>query len=194
MIAADDKERSMASSAPRNSRQPGCPEWCYQTLNLLAMGWQSYELNVESLTDYYEQICMFKAWEKIPVGKPYGSKEALLKAELGIDDEDFYKALAKKVTARDIRRERDQKITDMVVSDGEKLEDVAQLFGITKQRVSQISKENSVRTQKTLQEPRKRTRIEISHYTKPTTAAQKIRATFGDEFANQLAEALTHEI
>jgi len=190
----EDVIRKMSDTAPRDSRQPGCPEWCYQTLNLLAMGWQSYELNVERLTDYYESICMFKAWKKIPVGKPYGSKEALLKAELGIDDEDFYKALAKKVTARDIRRERDLKINDMV-SDGEKLEDVAELFGITKQRVSQISKENSGRPKKfDTHEPRKRIRVTVYQSTKPTTAAQKIRATFGDEFANQLAEALTHEI
>ena len=189
----EDVLRKMASTAPRDSRQPGCPEWCYQTLNLLAMGWQSYEIEVDRLTEYYESICVFKAWEKIPVQKPYGSKEALLKAELGIDDDDFYKALAKKVTARDIRRERDSRISEMVDS-GEPHQKVADLFGITKQRVGQISKENSVMTPKTLQEPRKRTVIQLSHYTKPTTAAQKIRATFGDEFAHQLAEALTHEI
>jgi len=193
MAEMEDVLRKMASTAPRDSRQPGCPEWCYQTLNLLAMGWQSYEIEVDRLTEYYESICVFKAWEKIPVQKPYGSKEALLKAELGIDDDDFYKALAKKVTARDIRRERDSRISEMVDS-GEPHQKVADLFGITKQRVGQISKENSVMTPKTLQEPRKRTVIQLSHYTKPTTAAQKIRATFGDEFAHQLAEALTHEI
>ena len=54
---------------------------------------------------------------------------------------------------------------------------------------------NCVRTQNlSPQEPRKVTKYSITHYTKPTTAAQKIRATFGDDFANQLAEALTHEI
>ena len=81
-----------------------------------------------------------------------------------------------------------------MVDSGETHQKAADLFGITKQRVGQISKENSVRTQKTLQEPRKHIRVTVYQSTKPTTAAQKIRATFGDEFAHQLAEALTHEI
>ena len=64
-----------------------------------------------------------------------------------------------------------------------------------RRRRNEVADTNSVRTKNlSTQEPRKRTRIEISHYTKPTTAAQKIRATFGDDFAHQLAEALTNEI
>ena len=54
--------------------------------------------------------------------------------------------------------------------------------------------ENSWIPQKTEKEPRKRTQFVIRTSTNPTTAAKKIRATFGDEFAHQLAEALTHEI
>ena len=187
----EDVIRKMSDTAPRDSRQPGCPEWCYQTLNLLAMGWQSYELNVERLTDYYESICMFKAWEKIPVGKPYGSKEALLKAELGIDDEDFYKALAKKVTANKIRDAAEIYVRQSNKTNAQ----LAEELGVSERTISyrrngRVAK-NSVRTQKVAtQEPRKRTRIEISHYTKPTTAAQKIRATFGDEFSVELGRLL----
>ena len=192
----EDVIRKMSDTAPRDSRQPGCPEWCYQTLNLLAMGWQSYELNVERLTDYYESICVFKAWEKIPVGKPYGSKEALLKAELGIDDEDFYKALAKKVTANKIRDARKDLHTELVEDRGMSYREAAK---VTNSSVSTVhsdvcSKNSGIHKKSNTKDNRKRTQFVIRTSTKPTTAAQKIRATFGDDFANQLAEALTHEI
>jgi len=206
-----DKHRKMSDTAPRNSRQPGCPLWCYQTLNLLAMGWQSYEIDVERIAKYYESICVFKAWEKIPVEKPYGSKEALLKAELGIEDEDFYKALAKKVSANTIRDARKTLHKELVEDHGMSYREAAKVTNsslgtvhadvcsendvrTTETEHSDDFSENSVYTQKTEKEPRKHIRVTVYQSTKPTTAAQKIRATFGDDFAIEMMRAMQLEL
>ena len=54
--------------------------------------------------------------------------------------------------------------------------------------------ENSVYTKKTEKEPRRKKQFNITQYTKPTTAAQKIRATFGDEFAIEMMRAMQLEL
>ena len=63
------------------------------------------------------------------------------------------------------------------------------MVGLSQRRVGQILEENRVRTPKT-SNPRKTIRYEISQYTKPATAAEKIRATFGHDFAQKLKDAL----
>ena len=50
----------------------------------------------------------------------------------------------------------------------------------------------TVRTEK-VEQPRTVTRYEISQYTKPTTAAAKIRSTFGEDFALALGTLLVSE-
>ena len=54
---------------------------------------------------------------------------------------------------------------------------------MSQKTVSSDLVEKEVMTQKTTKERRKPIVYEISQYTKPETAAEKIHATFGDEFA-----------
>jgi len=63
------------------------------------------------------------------------------------------------------------------------------MVGLSRSRVSEVLSENRVITPKA-DTPRKTVRYEISQYTKPATAAEKIRATFGPDFARQLKDAL----
>lgn len=53
---------------------------------------------------------------------------------------------------------------------------------------SDVCSENSEYTQKTEQSPRKVIQYRISQYTKPETAARRIREVFGDEFSDSLAK------
>lgn len=55
---------------------------------------------------------------------------------------------------------------------------------------SDVCSEKSEYTPKTEQKPRKVIQYRISQYTKPETAARRIREVFGDEFAGALAESL----
>jgi predicted transcriptional regulator len=70
-------------------------------------------------------------------------------------------------------------------------QEIADQVGVSQQRVAQIIQEKTVRTEKTCKPKRAKLRYEITSYTKPETAAQKIIDTFGEEFAKNLATHLS---
>jgi hypothetical protein len=78
-----DMHRVAASTAPRGSRKPGSPLWCYQTLNLLKHSYQSLNVDHESFAKYLAELREHKAWEKVPFEHPYGSEAKMLMAEVG---------------------------------------------------------------------------------------------------------------
>ena len=83
---------------------------------------------------------------------------------------------------------RDEEIRRMN-AEGFTQTEIGERVGLSQGRVAQVLLENRVRTPKT-NNPRKTVRYEISQYTKPATAAEKIRATFGPDFAQKLKDAL----
>jgi hypothetical protein len=76
--------------------------------------------------------------------------------------------------------------------EGKTVREIAEETGVSVgQAHSDICSENSVMTQKTEhKQPRQRITYQITQYTKPETAARRIRDIFGDEFANDLAGCL----
>ena len=83
MLAQRDKYRIKASTAPRNSREPGSPEWCYQTLNLLQDSYRDIDLDSKRFEECLAELRQHRAWEKVPIDKPYGSEDRMIVAELG---------------------------------------------------------------------------------------------------------------
>jgi hypothetical protein len=81
--ATHDQHREAAGTAPRNSRVPGSPEWCYQTMGLLKSSYRHIHIDQEHFTHYLNELREHRAWEKVPVDHPYGSEEKMLVAELG---------------------------------------------------------------------------------------------------------------
>ena len=82
--------------------------------------------------------------------------------------------------AKTVRELREQGMTQQAIADE---------LGVSQRTVSDdLLAEKSVMTQKTAK-PRKAA-YQISEYTKPETAAEKIHAKFGAEFAHALKEAL----
>jgi hypothetical protein len=67
---------------------------------------------------------------------------------------------------------------------------VAEELGVSQRTVSDDLAENRVITEKPAKEPRKVIGYRITQYTKPETAARRIREVFGDEFAASLAISL----
>ena len=94
-------------------------------------------------------------------------------------------------TAADIpkRFARNEKIKEMR-EEGMTQQAIADEVGLAKSTVNDICSGKQVATQKTEQPKRKWIGYAITQYTKPETAAQKIRDTFGDEFADQLKALL----
>jgi hypothetical protein len=80
---SDDPHRVTASTAPRNSRVPGSPEWCYQTMNLLKDSYRHIHADQGRFTHYLSELREHRAWEKIPVDHPYGTESKMLVTELG---------------------------------------------------------------------------------------------------------------
>ncbi len=83
---------------------------------------------------------------------------------------------------------RDEEIRRMN-AEGFTQTEIGERVGLSRSRVSEVLSENRVITPKA-DTPRKTVGYRITAYTKPATAAEKIRATFGHEFAQALKAAL----
>ena len=73
---------------------------------------------------------------------------------------------------------------------GQTQQQIAAELGVCQATISNSLLKNSVRTEKTNKQPRTRTRYEINEATDPTVAAQRIRAKFGEEYAQKLKKEL----
>lgn len=145
---------------------------------------------VEHLADVIEDVYAFELWRDKYLDTPEQFFERLGLFELDLDEPaKLIKELRKKkssyrdqIIARAAKAKelREQGMTQQAIADE---------LGVHRNTIaSDLCTEKSVRTQKTVQ-PRK-ARYEISEYTKPETAAQKIRDKFGDEFAFALGTLL----
>jgi hypothetical protein len=81
-------EREAASFGPRELKQPGTVLWAWQTLSALKREWELRELTVKRYDETLAELVEHKAWELVPPAKPYGSLDAMLRAEIGHDAEE----------------------------------------------------------------------------------------------------------
>ena len=102
---------------------------------------------------------------------------------------DVVELLERETSVRYQKQVRDERIKELRGS-GMTQREIAEEVGLSRNRVSEIVSENSVITQKTDKSKRNQNGYRITTHTKPQTAAAKIREVFGDEFAEQLREAL----
>ena len=74
--------------APRGTpgAEPGTLSWCYQTVGLLSIYWQSKILSERDWLEILSELKDHRVWEKIPPDNPYGSLDELLKVEVGVDE------------------------------------------------------------------------------------------------------------
>ena len=79
-------EREAALIGPRQLKQPGSPEWCWQTVDYLKNSIRHVSEQWRQAEQVMDQLKQVKAWRVIPPEHPYGTLNALLKEELGFDE------------------------------------------------------------------------------------------------------------
>jgi hypothetical protein len=77
-----DKER--AQLGPRTLKETGSPEWCWQTVAYLKESLRHVDEQWRQAEQVLDDLKGARAWEKIPPDQPYGSLDALMKAEVGV--------------------------------------------------------------------------------------------------------------
>lgn len=70
-------EQERANIGPRDLKEEGSPEWCWQTAGLLQDLWESVNAAVGRYDEAWESLVEHHAWERIPQGAPFGSLEAM---------------------------------------------------------------------------------------------------------------------
>jgi len=150
---------------------------------------------VEHLADVIEDVYAFELWKDKYLETPEQFFERLGLFDLDLDEP------AKLI--KELRKSRSDKKAQIIaqakkwkarMEAGESIRDIAESDGVPKTTVHRrVSQSESPDTKSGTENPRKRDRYEISQYTKPETAAQRIRETFGDDFAIQLGTLLVSQ-
>lgn len=78
-----------ATAGPRALKTPGSPAWCRQTLNMLKREYASIESDYHRLEETLSEIEQHQIWNVFPPDAPYGSLDAMLKAEIGTGAQDM---------------------------------------------------------------------------------------------------------
>jgi hypothetical protein len=78
-------EREQALFNPRADKPVGSAAWCWQTIALLQGYWSHLETSSGYVEGVLRELEGARAWEVVPPEKPYGSLDALLRAEIGAD-------------------------------------------------------------------------------------------------------------
>ena len=82
--AARNKEASKAP-IPITVPEPGTALWCKQTMFLLNLYWQGKVMSDRACLKIFVDLKEYEVWKRIPPENPYGTLDALLKAEVGVD-------------------------------------------------------------------------------------------------------------
>jgi hypothetical protein len=70
---------------PRALLPIGHPDRDKQTVEYLRLKWDSHEMSIRHWENMIKELLEEKVWERYPPGKPYGTVNTLLKAEIGYD-------------------------------------------------------------------------------------------------------------
>jgi hypothetical protein len=93
-MRADLTVREAATTSPRSLKTKGSIPWCYQVIEVLKVGYRRLEDNWQEVEQDLQELEAVAAWERIPPERPYGSLEAMLRAELGVGEIEFRHRIA----------------------------------------------------------------------------------------------------
>jgi len=79
-----DKRRAAAVSVPIATHADGSEAYCLAKLVRLRIQWARHRDVDEQFIETLEDVKRIRAWERIPPEQPYGSLDAMIKAELGV--------------------------------------------------------------------------------------------------------------
>lgn len=153
---------------------------------------------LNAVADVIEDVFRYELWKDNFLATPQEFFDQIGLGRLNLDDpaklihalrEMPTGATAEQVNDRVAEMQRQQREWTERREAGESLRAIAAHADVSPQTVLNRVSNKSVMTQKVGQ-PRQRTTYQITHYTKPETAAAKIRATFGNDFALALGTLL----
>ena len=102
-LFVEEQDRAGASGL-RVLKEPGNPEWCWQTVSYLQTIWKHLDLDYNRYIAAWSEAEQHKVWEKVPYDSPFGSKEEMLKRlELG-DDKQAQRRIEVQPIAHKVRR------------------------------------------------------------------------------------------
>ena len=149
---------------------------------------------VEHLPEVIEDVYAYEVWKDKYLDSPEQFFERIglfgldLKEPARLIDELRKKGPSKKKREIIMRAQEAKKLRER----GQTQQEIAVELGVHRNTVAaDLCTKNSVRTEKIVhKQPRTRTRYEINEATDPTVAAQRIRAKFGEEYAQKLKKEL----
>jgi len=186
---------------PTHSYPEGSPEWIWGMSMRLGLNLESTERNGAShLSRTLRSVLPHKPWLHVPIGKPCLDPKKWLEGSTGHDwqavyfcvkpfDRDLADLIENECSASRTSVKQQAVPALKAANPHATQAQIGDMVGLSQGRVAQVLLENRVYTPKT-NTPRKVAQYKISQYTKPATAADKIRATFGPDFARQLKDAL----
>ena len=96
-----EQQEAASMEGPRALKEPGDVLWCWQTISALQSIWKSLNLDYDRYTRVWAEAEEHAIWEKIPQDKPFGTKEAMLKAlEAGDDSAARHRIAVQAIAAR----------------------------------------------------------------------------------------------
>src|SRR4030095_8397108 len=78
-------DRQRAEGGPLELKKAGTPEWCWQLLGVLKSWWRSGKDSNEHFYAILNLLEEHEAYKKIPPDAPFGSVDAMLEAEIGVN-------------------------------------------------------------------------------------------------------------
>lgn len=79
-------DRDRAQAGPRQLKEPGSPDWCWQTVYYLKDCMRHVGEEWRQAEQVLEELVKTRAWQVIPPEQPYGTLNKMLKAEIGLDE------------------------------------------------------------------------------------------------------------
>lgn len=79
-------DRERAQFGPRQLKQPGTAEWCWQTVSYLKDCMRHVSEEWRQAEQVLEDLVKTRAWRVIPPEQPYGTLNKMLEAEVGLDE------------------------------------------------------------------------------------------------------------
>jgi hypothetical protein len=111
-----DKRRAAAVSVPISTHADGSEAQCWAKLERLRIQWARHRDVDEQFIETLNDLKRIRAWERIPPEQPYGSLDAMSRAELGVPAAAIERSVA--VFTRDRVRIAASKSTGEVLQHG----------------------------------------------------------------------------
>ena len=98
-----EEQTEAGASGLRVLKDPGNPEWCWQTISYLQTIWKNLDLDYGRYMEAWSEAEEHQVWEKVPYDNPFGTKEEMLRQLALGDDKQAQRRMSVQPIARRVR-------------------------------------------------------------------------------------------